>query len=297
MKKLLLLIPLLLLLYSCNKSTEKVASSFNFEVPANFDWDSIITHEEVNNKSDYIHHYGSLWFEDTYPYFGDMDMNDIVANYSITHYKYGSYKINETVIDLHVEACGSTTKLGIGFIFETLKLKDFTAIMVKKNGIEIPANNIFFTTSNKNNYEEYMVVDLSYDVHQDIGYETPICVNTYKKHTDGVDYTIFIKYSPINTISDKGIDFFIFKDEIEGYRTEIHTFSNYPTEMALNNNANFHNPQQVWGLRMDIQNIPYAKEVVNIFDAYPQFKEYVRSNKKQNKYWYYYPIKDSVINY
>ena len=296
MKKILFFI-LAIMLLSCIKTPEieNKKTAFDFIVPKGFDWDNLI--EQKITKSNTEHYYGTLWFEDTYPSFGDNDMNDFVANYKTSHhYVNGSnYKVGSTTISIQVLATGGTQQIGFGFVYETLSKNKFKKIKVLKNDVEIPVDINFFKQGNTN-YENYMTVDITNNIHKEFGVADTVMINTTTKRYPIINYVVYIEFEPINKITNKGIDFYITKEFTENKRIEIHTFGNFSTSLATNNYADFHNENKVWGLRLDIQNLPYSKELINIFEAYPQLKQYVISNKKQNKYWYIYPIDKKVIN-
>lgn len=243
--------------------------------------------------------FGTLAFEDMYPYKGDWDHNDFVTDYVYTKEQDASTgEITAIVLEFKVRALGGLRESGfgielpvklsniarvIGAGLETTNDAGRTVIRIKDNVRE------FFNNMEGlvNTYPNIDHVESSADVNMRIELKKAVADSEVS----------FSKFNP-----------FIF---VNGREREIHLPDYQPTifgkvsfgvaDDATNGENSFYktNEGHAWGLdipRMsaDAEGWIYPLESVSINDAYPQYQVWVSSNGNESKTWYAHPNKEKV---
>jgi LruC domain-containing protein len=164
---------------------------------------------------------GKVFFEDMYPYLGDYDFNDVVINYEATAWKSGSGITNKMVYNFEQIADGGTYLNGIGLAFDEL--------------LATQVSNVEFGDAAGTFEEDDAAVFI---LSQNSEWSGHTFVNTIPTQTPITEYLNYSVSFEINgaTASDifwgSALDLFIFQNESDGSRNEIHLKYKRPTSKA-----------------------------------------------------------------
>ena len=253
-----------------------------------------------------------MMVEDVFPWTGDLDMNDIIFNFRI------EYEVNRKehqdpgvwgmTIRIQPMAMGGNMYKQIGLALNFVR-KDMALTNIKVDGqafmdAKDKNGNSMFTLGNKGfeSGEEYVVplVGNLYKAFKNTSGEGGI-LNTYTKmqryEADEIVVTIQFAKEPnlsqVQLVPDADgnvIDFFV---TLGTRDREVHLKGHPATNkmdselLKHKNNRGFASPENwVWALILE-SSIKYPQEGIAIFDAYPDFEDWVNGRLETGKDWTY----------
>ena len=182
--------------------------------------------------------FGSLAYEDNWPYKADYDMNDMVIDYRFNQVTNSNNEVVEIKATLVLRAMGATFRNGFGIEFPVLPSQVSSAVATFKNGNPLPAMPLVtvdpVTGLEKNQAKAVvMLFDDGYKIlpqqYSGIGVNTtpsipfviPDTINLVVKFTKPINSDVFTDpvYNP-----------FIFANRLRG--TEVHLPNYAPTSLA-----------------------------------------------------------------
>lgn len=246
--------------------------------------------EYPNDQSRAINHYipskntfGSLAYEDLWPYKGDYDMNDLVVNYQFQEILDANNKIIELKAKIYVKSSLASIVNGWGF---QLPIPSSSISSVTGQSL---LHNVITNAANGTEMEQKYATIIAFDN----------AFNQFKgNRADTLNLRIRFT-SPINK-SDLGtapFNPFIFQKDARG--VEIHLANFPPTQKAKLSTLGTANDNSVatkgiyyisktglpWALNLP-EDFNYPKESKIIIDGYLHFQEWVESGGSKYPDWY-----------
>ncbi len=239
--------------------------------------------------------YGSLAFEDQWPFKGDYDMNDVVVDYNFQFVTNTANRAVSLSPKLKFRAAGATYHNGfaINFPFAESLIGTISGDVYNGNAIELRAN---FTEAN-NSDNTVIITD---DIHALMGGEGQI--NTMEGGTSlpvkEVELKIsFAQPAAMNTLGFAPFNPFIF---IDNDRTrEVHLADHKPTAVAdmshFNTGHDLSAPAQgfyyksyqlvPWAINIPVS-FDYPQEFKPVNEAYLKYVQWAQSGGQEFKDWY-----------
>ncbi|HAG15615.1 MAG TPA: hypothetical protein DCG69_03695 [Bacteroidales bacterium] len=243
--------------------------------------------------------WGTLAFEDLWPYLGDFDFNDMILDYQINQITNASDKVVEIGIALKVRAIGAAFKNGFG-----IQLPIVSSAIYNVSGDFSYTQGIINLNDNntEQNQSQAVVVffDNAFKLLPHPGVSTG--VNTTPGATfvnpKIINFTIKLSY-PIapEILGEPPYNPFIFVNEIRG--REVHLKNHAPTSLATTQNfgtgadissitsgITYQTEKGLpWGINM-VEPFDYPIEKAAIIDAYTYFADWALSAGTSNTDWY-----------
>ncbi len=247
--------------------------------------------------------FGTLAFEDLWPFKGDYDMNDVVIDYNINQVENASHKVVEIDAKFIVRASGADFQNGFGFQLPVAPsaISSVTGIQLTDNYINVSANGLEVNQSKAviivadNVYKQFKNVSGTNPsgmagINTSIGgvHGTPDTINIVIKLAQALDPSV-LGSAPYNP--------FIISNKRRGY--EIHLSDMVPTDLM--NTALFGtgednsnpasgryfktNKNLPWGIDFATR-FNYPTEKSAIINAYLHFAAWAQSNGTQYQDWF-----------
>ena len=245
--------------------------------------------------------FGTLMYEDLWPYKGDYDFNDIVVDYQFNTVTNASNAIVETFADFKLRASGASYDNGFGFqLANNLILAADMSVSgsILNNGIVSTGANGMEINQNK---PTIMVFDNAFDLLPYPGSGTGVNTEEGVAPVPQADINLLITYKP-NTYSLSDLNIgqfnpFIFVDADRSREVHLPNFA--PTALAdlslfgtgeddsnVAGGRTYKTDDNLpWALNV-IESIPYPKERIDITECYPFFDDWAQSNGVQNTDWF-----------
>lgn len=243
-------------------------------------------------------HYGTLAFEDMWPYRGDYDFNDLVVDYQFDHYTDKDSRIKEIRARLVTRAIGAGFHNALGF-----QLNALPGNVVSVSGYELYKDYIMLN-SNGTEKDQSLATIIAYDNAWGLfGYPG---VNNYINTTPGANWfgTDTLQLSidlgngyEINEVGTPPYNPFIIVNMDRG--REVHLPGYKPTDLAdqllFMTGHDTSDPQKnqyylsegnlPWGLNMPVS-IDYPNEKVSILNSYLHFEQWANTEGGTFTDWY-----------
>ena len=249
--------------------------------------------------------FGSLAFEDNWPFKADYDMNDMVIDYRFNQVTNANNEVVEIKAKLVLRAMGATFHNGFGIEFPVLPSQVSSCVATLKNGSPVPVGNLVsidpVSGLEKNQAKAVVVLfDDGYNVlpqlYSGIGvnttssvpFVTPDTIDLVIKFTAPISSDVFVSsvYNP-----------FIFANKTRS--TEIHLPNYAPTTLAntslFNTGEDTSNPSSQryyktsnnlpWAINI-YEGYSYPVEKVAIVTAFIHFSEWAQSGGVLYPDWY-----------
>lgn len=243
--------------------------------------------------------------EDTYPYPGDYDMNDLVIGIdSIVRMMTEKYEAQSLTLYMRVRAIGGTRRLGAA-----LQLDGISPSVVKSieysDGIEFSDDMFKVNSQGVETGQTHAVIPFFDNAHKLLGVNnTTTIINTIsqgelqgaEKEVKNIRVTIhFNNPVPGSVLTLKKLNLFtVIASNTNPRETEIHLPEFSHTDKSTTQEDLQENTKGLmWGLLLPGQ-FRYAEERVDIRQAYPKFESWINSNKENNKDWYEHPTESNL---
>ena len=184
-----------------------------------------------NNYYPSPNNFGTLVFEDLWPYKGDYDFNDLVVDYQYNQKTNSDNKVQDIELDLVLRAIGATYRNGFGIelITHPSNINQVNGALYTEN---IIVNNNNGTEANQDN-AVVILFDNAYSVLQYPG--TGVFINTSHDYPKVMPDTLNISISLINSVALGEVGLppfnpFIFVNQQR--EVEVHLPGNSPTNMV-----------------------------------------------------------------
>ena len=243
--------------------------------------------------------FGSLVFEDLWPYKGDYDFNDLVVDYRFNTVTNANDNAVEIFINLKVVAIGAGYKNGFGLQFPFSP----DVVSAVSGDFSFTQNIINLTDKNLEDGQEKAVViffDNAFDLLPHPGGSTGVNVQIGETYVQPVEKEFLVTFSyPLSPENLGQVPFnpFVFVNKERG--REIHMKDYVPTDLI--NTALFGTGQDVsapssgqyfktsnnlpWAINL-VGGFDYPIEKAAIIDAYNHFGEWAESGGVQYPDWY-----------
>lgn len=243
--------------------------------------------------------------EDTYPYPGDYDMNDLVVGIdSIVRMMTDKYEAQSLTLYMRVRAIGGTRRIGAA-----LQLDGIAPSAVKSveysSGIDFSGDMFQVNSQGVETGQTNAVIPFFDNAHKLLGANnTTTIINTIsqgelqgaEKEIKKIQVTIHFN-NPISgsVLTLKKLNLFsVIASNTNPRETEIHLPEFSHTDKSTTQEDMRENTKGLmWGLLLPGQ-FRYAEERVDIRQAYPKFESWVNSNKENNKDWYEHPTESNL---
>lgn len=231
--------------------------------------------------------------EDNWPSLGDYDMNDLVLGIQTTLKMNANQEVTTMNFRVLLRAVGATRKLGAG-----IQLDNVPSSNISRAFAEDMSGATYFTPGANGVEEgEKAVLPFFDDAHYLIGAQGYVITNTIKQ-TNAVRTIIgeinFIKPVPQSDLLISKLNFFVVNSGDVTGRTEVHLAGYKPTEKVKGEAGYWSTDGMMWGILVPGE-LKYPKETIRITDAYPEFKNWSQSGRRENKDWYKNPASGKVM--
>jgi|GEM_PF-4927617 len=254
-----------------------------------------------------LYRYGTVVAEDTYPYGGDYDMNDIVFDYTIRNQRVrltAQTYIDSVTISITPRAMGvgnlsvygamavypeevkGTVSGGLFFYKMFVEKNDFNRPVYKYNdmfAIDREEHTCFPITDDLNSLFVEGGFDSSYE---------RLFINTYYVTKRAQTIQVTIRGTEAGELNNVDINKFKFVIINNTRQNEIPYTTSFG-DISLKNKDIGNQP-----MFLDLPfHFMYPKEQVALWNAYPKFRTWVRSAGELNGDWMNYPLENSYVNY
>lgn len=231
--------------------------------------------------------------EDNWPSFGDYDMNDLVLGIQTTLKMNANQEVTTMNFSVLLRAVGATRKLGAGIQLDNVSSSNISrAFAAEMNG-----STYFTPGANGVEEGEKAVLPFFDDAHHMIGAQGYAITNTTKQ-TNAVKTITgeinFINPVPQSDLLISKLNFFIVNSGDATGRTEVHLAGYKPTAKVKGEASYWSTDGMMWGILVPGE-FKYPKETVRITDAYPEFKNWSQSGRREDKDWYKNPVSGKVM--
>lgn len=239
--------------------------------------------------------YGTLAFEDMWPYSGDYDFNDLVLNYRFTNVMNANNEAVRLEIELKLLAAGATYENGFGIelpvnksLIQSVEGAQLTESLIStdEKGLEAGQSNAVIIPFD--NTLALFNAGSMINTRPNDGFIDPVLINMTVRFTEPIEFAL---------LADAPYNPFIF---VNGDRSrEVHLKDELPTDLAdqslfetiedfsdLSEGKSYINEDNVpWAINM-IHNFRFPVEKTRIDGAYNYFVSWGRSNGANHKDWY-----------
>lgn len=252
--------------------------------------------------------YGTLAFEDSWPYKSDYDLNDLVVDYRINTITNAANQVVEVNTKVVTRASGASYKNAFCYQLDGIAANK----IINCTGNHIGANTIFSLQANgleaNQNFANCIVFDNFFDIMTHPGGGTGINTNTAAPFVpyDTLDVKlVFIQNGVpatggtvlLSELSPTVFNFYIVANQLRG--NEIHLADRVPTNLInsalFGKGADDSNPETgryfktdnnlPWGLHLQ-QGFDYPVEKESIDNAYNYFVNWAITSGSNNSDWY-----------
>lgn len=251
--------------------------------------------------------------EDSWPDYGDYDMNDLVLNAAYGYQSDATNKVTTMTIKATLRAIGAFKRLGGAIQLDNVNAANITNVSYDVKSTDGSVFNV--SNAKVENGQAKAVIPIFDDAHQFISngsitnggnfVNTVIGQTKYPEKT--VTITITFAKSKISQadIDVKNLNFFLVTDRKSTNRTEIHLPGYKGTDKvnkALfntgvdNSNAGVayrSKDNLAWGLMIP-GTFNYPVELTDIKKVYPDFAEWAINAGTKNQTWYNTPVKEYI---
>lgn len=245
--------------------------------------------------------------EDTYPYPGDYDMNDLVIGIdSIVRMMTEKYEVQSLNLYMRVRAIGGTRRIGAA-----LQLDGIDPSVVKSieysDGIEFSGDMFNVNSQGIETGQSYAVIPFFDNAHKLLGLNnTTTIVNTIsqgelrgtEKEIKNIRVTIhFNNPVPGSVLTLRKLNLFtVIASQNNPRETEIHLpeFS-HTDKTTTKEELRESTKGLMWSLLLPGQ-FRYAEERMDIRKVYPKFESWIKSNKENDKDWYEHPDENNIYS-
>ncbi|MGB0432128.1 MAG: LruC domain-containing protein, partial [Bacteroidia bacterium] len=241
---------------------------------------------------------GSLCYEDNWPNMGDYDFNDLVVDYKYTYYTDVSNNLTELKAEYTLKAIGASMRNGFGVQFNIApsEVKSVYGSKLTENYVSVAANgceknqskatiivfddahrhlrrtsgSIYANTDNPNELAQYVTFTLTIKMNSGVN----------PKSLGKAPYNCFLVVNgnrgrEVHMVGYEGTD----KVDLNYYGTAADR-SNPDINRYYQNKDNM-----PWVLHTPVPMV-YPLEKENIYDCYPYFKEWAKSEGRSYTDWY-----------
>jgi len=241
---------------------------------------------------------GSLCFEDNWPNMGDYDFNDLVVDYNYTYYTNGSNELTELKAEYTMRAIGASMHNGFGVQFEISpdKIKSVDGCEYTENYINLSSNG----TEAGQNKATIIVFDDAHKHMQRAGNGKYVNTDDPSTVVAPVKFTVIVKFNNGVNPTDLGkspYNCFLVSNGNRG--REVHMVDYQPTDLANTNlfqTAADNSEPEVRRYYQNKDNMPwvlhtpqtlvYPLEKTNIYECYPYFDDWAKSEGRSYTDWY-----------
>lgn len=241
--------------------------------------------------------FGTLLFEDLWPYKGDYDFNDLVINYKVNNITNAANKVVEMVLNFKVKAKGGSISNGFGIQFDNLTPNQVQSV---NGGALSNGHNLSIATNGTENNQSKAVVIVFDKTSHLLNPINSNFINTEPNSVTVQAYPVdmLIKFtSPldVNLLGNAPFNYFIFRTQIRGH--EVHGVNNMPTSMMIpsllgsgddaSNGTNYFRTSNnlPWAISVP-EEIDYPYEKVDITGAFTYFATWAQSGGTTKSDWY-----------
>lgn len=250
-----------------------------------------------NNYSPGASTFGTLLFEDLWPYKGDYDFNDLVINYKANTITNAANKAVELILNYKIKAKGGSISNGFAIQFDNLLPNQIQSVA----GTSLSSgHNLSIAANGTENGQSKAVIILFDKTSHLINPVNGNFINTEPNTTTVEAYPInlVIKFStPIDLglVGNAPFNYFIFRTQNRGH--EIHGVNNIPSSLmslsllgsgddASNGSVYFRTSTNLpWAINVP-EEIDYPYEKVDIVNAFPYFASWAQSGGSVKNDWY-----------
>jgi len=242
--------------------------------------------------------------EDSWPAYGDYDMNDLVTTIHTTYVKNSSNTVNQMIIDATLRAAGGTKPIGAALQLDNVSADNIKSVTYEGAKSSIDGSVFVLNGANVEIGQPKAVIPFFDNAHKFLNCNgiTNTIVGTNNVSPQSVKVTITFN-NPITTSSAdiQALNFFIVTDGKKDQRTEIHLGGYNPTAKVnstlfgtgVDNSTNgtkytSKNDNLVWGIMIPTI-FKYPVEYKNIKNVYPTFESWAASGGKNSTDWYNSP--------
>ena len=242
--------------------------------------------------------YGTLVYEDLWPFKGDYDFNDLVVDYNINQITNAKNEVVDAICKISVRAIGASYHNAFGILFKT-PASNIAAISGQKNTkgyLNIASNG----TENGVADASVIFFDDAYNVLPYPGSGLYVNTDPTAQKVSPQSQTVTINFTtpvPISTLGTPPYNPFIIVNRDRG--VEVHLPNQQPTPLArvslLGTGQDKSVPAQnkyyvsdyylPWALNLPAQ-LAYPAEKRDIRNAYLHFNDWAKSQGSQYKDWY-----------
>lgn len=249
-------------------------------------------------------------FEDSWPFLGDFDMNDMVLDVSPVYSTNENNKVMQMDLNVTLRALGASKRLGVGIQLDGVT-SGLVSGITRSNTAGINGN-IFSQANSLEAGQAYAVIPVFDDSHEAFGQSSPLITNTVKvsgNYKTPVLVTLSIHFSnPLDRskVSIDKFNVFIINGGYKTKRQEIHLAGFQATDKAdkskfgiADDNSNLKpytsKDNLIWGLAVP-ESVKYPIEWVSIKISYPKFESWATSGGSSDKDWYKIPNTAAIYN-
>lgn len=268
--------------------------------------------EGYTDEQAITHHYypsgtrmGTILFEDLYPATGDYDFNDFVIGYNIDAFytvgKKGSYN-DGFIMKFQIRAIGGALSYRPAIRLKGFPMKNLKGADIDYSGTTHEGITLELLENRSDDQDVIFVINGTEKLRQGGFYNTnpdkinkdmPVVSckvekNNFKESNIATSYMLLAAALP------QHFDFFI---QNTNNNNEIHFRGFNPTDMSpQDSNTEFNSKKNlVWGFAIP-ELMAHPAEGIDIIDAYPSFKGWVKGEGNGNKNWYTKKPHDKVID-
>jgi len=242
--------------------------------------------------------YGSLIFEDLWPYKGDYDFNDLVIDYNFKQVMNGSNKVTEIESNIVVRAVGAGYQNGFGLMFNTTpgNVQSITGQLFTNSYINLNSNG----TESGQSKAVAVLFDNSYGCFTGADFQGFINTDPTKPGITPAEISITIDFADplsLSLIGTPPYNPFIIVDQNRDI--EVHMPNNPPTDLANQSHlgtghdvsnvsqGQYYITQNYLPWVMDIPaSFDYPKEKLYIIDTHLKFEDWAISGGNNFSDWY-----------
>ncbi|WP_321519220.1 LruC domain-containing protein [uncultured Bacteroides sp.] len=240
--------------------------------------------------------------EDSWPNYGDYDMNDLVATIRTSYQKNSSNKATQMTINVTLRAVGALKTIGAALQMDNVLADNIQ--QVTNNGTNLDGSIFERNSAGIESEQSKAVIPLFDNAHKFLKSSGMTNTIVGKNNVPAQTAKITISFKNPISVEDtdiKSLNFFIVTDGKKDSRTEIHLAGYAPTDKFNKSLLGTGDDNSVSGISFTSKNehlvwgmiIPaifnYPVEYEKITDAYPNFGAWAQSIGKNNQDWYNSP--------
>lgn len=240
--------------------------------------------------------------EDSWPNYGDYDMNDLVTTIRTSYLKNSSNKATQMTINVTLRAVGALKTIGAALQMDNILASNIQ--QVTNTGSNLDGSIFERNSAGIENGQSKAVIPLFDNAHKFLKSNGITNTIVGKNNVPAQTAEITISFKNPISVEDadiKSLNFFIVTDGKKDSRTEIHLAGYTPTDKFNKSLFGTEDDNSVSGISFTSKNehlvwgmiIPtifnYPVEYEKITNAYPYFGTWAKSTGKENQNWYNSP--------